>query len=58
MSLNLLVNKTDLHALYLVGPTVTRPVQDPPAVQHLCMILTWYNELDNINEVTMGFIVL
>ena len=24
-----LVNKTDLQALSLVGPTVTRPVQDP-----------------------------
>ena len=27
-----LVNKRDLLALYLVGPTVTRPVQDPLAV--------------------------
>ena len=27
-----LVNKRDLQALTLVGPTVTRPVQDPLAV--------------------------
>ena len=32
LSTGLLVNKSDLLALYLSGTTVTRPVQDPLAV--------------------------
>ena len=33
--MNLLVNKTDFQPYTFVGPTVTRPVQDPLAVLRL-----------------------
>ena len=42
-----LVNKRDLQALTLVGPTVKRPVPDPLAVlsinNQLCMLEVWLN---------------